>query len=151
MSTRTLYEIKDMLCRELDEYAEKGELSAGSLETIHKLTDTIKNIDKIYMIDKNGGYSSDGEWEAYGTYDMGNSRNSSYNGTSRDGRRNNSSNSGASYRGGNRRGTHYVRSHYSRDDARDMIMGELREAENMAQNDRERRIIRECMDKLENS
>ncbi len=146
MSTKTLYEIRDMLCSELDEYAEKGELSAGSLETIHKLTDTIKNIDKICMLDENGGYSSDGEWEAYGTYDMGNSGNR--NGMSRDGRRNNG---GASYRGGNRRGTHYVRGHYSRDDARDMIMDELKEAENMAQNDRERRIIRECMDKLENS
>lgn len=43
-----------MLCYELDDIAEKGELSAGSLETLHKLTDTIKNIDKIEMLEENG-------------------------------------------------------------------------------------------------
>ena len=44
---RGLHEIKEMLCKELEEYARKGELSAGSLDALHKLTDTIKNIDKI--------------------------------------------------------------------------------------------------------
>lgn len=51
------HELKEMLCRELEEYARKGKMSAGDLETIHKLTDTIKNIDKIEMLEEDGGYS----------------------------------------------------------------------------------------------
>jgi len=47
--------IRGMLCAELDEIADKGELSAGDLQSIHMLTDTIKNIDKIEYLD--GGYA----------------------------------------------------------------------------------------------
>lgn len=55
MSMRSLYDLRSMLCEELDEVAKKQELGAGDLEIVHKLTDTIKNIDKIEMMD--GGYS----------------------------------------------------------------------------------------------
>ena len=41
-----LHELKDKLCEELEEVARK-DLGAGDLELIHKLTDTIKNIEKI--------------------------------------------------------------------------------------------------------
>ena len=41
-------DLKDLLCAELEDYAEKGKkankMSAGDLEAIHKLTDTVKNI-----------------------------------------------------------------------------------------------------------
>ena len=47
MGTRTLYKLKDMLCQELDEIADKGDLGAGDLDIAHKLTDTVKNIYKI--------------------------------------------------------------------------------------------------------
>lgn len=53
-----MYELKDKLCKELDEIANKGELGAGDLELIHKLTDTIKNIEKIEKLSE-GGYSHD--------------------------------------------------------------------------------------------
>ena len=33
-----LYELKDMLCKELKEYDTKGELTAGSLDVVDKLT-----------------------------------------------------------------------------------------------------------------
>lgn len=36
---------------------------ADTLDTVHKLTDTIKNIDKIMMLE-DGDYSRTGEWEA---------------------------------------------------------------------------------------
>ena len=52
--------LKDMLCEELEKIAKKGELSASSLDLAHKLTDTIKNIDKIQMyeeFDDDGGVS----------------------------------------------------------------------------------------------
>ena len=52
-----LQKIKDNLCGELEELAMKPEMSAGDLETIHKLTDTIKNIDKIAMLKDGDGYS----------------------------------------------------------------------------------------------
>lgn len=82
--------IREKLCRELDEVARKPDLGAGDLDILHKITDTVKNIDKIEMLE-DGDYSRAGEWEAdmRGTYGRG------------------SSNA--------RRGTHYVRGHYSRD------------------------------------
>ena len=52
-----MYELKDKLCKELDEIARKPEMGAGDLEIIHKLTDTIKNLDKIEMLE-DGGYSN---------------------------------------------------------------------------------------------
>lgn len=47
MGMQSMYELREMLCRELDELTRKGELGAGDLDIAHKLTDTIKNIDKI--------------------------------------------------------------------------------------------------------
>lgn len=87
--------LKEKLWKELDEISDKPDLSAGDLETAHKLTDTIKNIDKICMLEEEGGYSQAGEWTAdmSGTYGRG-----------------------TSYAN---RGQHYVRGHYSRDGGMD--------------------------------
>lgn len=63
MSKKAMYDLRNMLCDELDELARKGELGAGDLEIAHKLTDTIKNIDKIEMMESEG-YSGTGDWEA---------------------------------------------------------------------------------------
>lgn len=49
--------IKKMLCKELDEYAMKGKISGADLDMIWKLTDTIKNLDKIEMLEDGGEYS----------------------------------------------------------------------------------------------
>lgn len=50
--------IKKMLCKELDEYAMKTKISGSDLEMIWKLTDTVKNLDKIAMFEESeGGYS----------------------------------------------------------------------------------------------
>ena len=76
-----MYELKEKLCDELDEIARKPEMGAGDLEIIHKLTDTIKNIDKIEMMKEDGGYSQVGDWEIEGrAYNRGNS----YRGRKRD-------------------------------------------------------------------
>ena len=48
--------LKDMLCRELDEFSRRDSIESYDLDTIHKLTDTIKNLDKIEMLE-DGGYS----------------------------------------------------------------------------------------------
>ncbi len=60
---KALYELKDKLQDELDEIARKPEMGAGDLELVHKLTDTIKNIDKICALEEDGGYSEAGDYE----------------------------------------------------------------------------------------
>lgn len=69
MSMKAMYDLREMLCKELDEIARKGELGAGDLDIAHKLVGTIKNIDKIEMLEDDG-YSNGGDWEAdmRGTY-----------------------------------------------------------------------------------
>lgn len=119
MNMRAMEELKEMLCRELDEIAQKGEMSAGDLETAHKLTDTIKNIDKIMMLE-DGGYSYRGGRGVGNRGGRGGRGGTNYDGGY----------GGNSYAG--RRGTHYVRGHYSRDgggysrhDGKDQLMVEL--------------------------
>ena len=103
-----LRNLREMLCKELDEIADKREMSACDLDAIQKLTSSIKNTYKIEMLE-DGGYSSNGEWEA----DMRGS-------FSRDaGNGYNRSNSYAN------RGRHYVRGHYSRTDGRERMISDI--------------------------
>ena len=57
-----LYDLKDMLCEELEEYGKKGELSAGALDIVDKLTHTIKNLDRIIENYDESGSSSRGSY-----------------------------------------------------------------------------------------
>lgn len=111
--SKNLYDLREMLCEELDEYNRdaKNGLNERALDTVHKLTDTIKNIDKIMMLE-DGDYSRTGEWEAdmRGSY----GRNENYS-------------RGNSYAN---RGRHYVRGHYSRGDGRERMISDI---ENMMQ------------------
>lgn len=66
-----MHELKEMLCDELEEIAEKGELTAGSLDTIDKLTHSIKSIATI-MAMEDADYSYD---------DMGGMDRGSYRGS----------------------------------------------------------------------
>ena len=53
-----LYKLRDMLCKELEEYGSKGEMSAGTLDVVDKLAHALKNLDKIIMYKDDGdGYS----------------------------------------------------------------------------------------------
>lgn len=78
-----LEDLRDTLCRELDEIAGKGELSAGALDTVDKLAHTIKNLDKVMMGE---GYSNAGDWYAMGNYGdrLGYRDSVSYRGRKRD-------------------------------------------------------------------
>lgn len=53
--------IKEMLNSELEIFGKKNALTIADLEKIHKLTDTIKNLDKIMLLEEDeyemGGYS----------------------------------------------------------------------------------------------
>lgn len=42
-----IYELKEQLMKELEEYGRKGEMSTGSLEVVDKLAHTVKNLCKI--------------------------------------------------------------------------------------------------------
>lgn len=52
----TYEELKEMLCSELEEITKKGELTAGSLDTVDKLTHSIKSLDTIMAMED---YSED--------------------------------------------------------------------------------------------
>lgn len=140
---KSLYELKEKLMDELEEISRKPEMGAGDLELAHKLTDTIKNIDKICALEEDGGYSSAVDGMEYGR--------------------------GASYAN---RGKHYVRGHYSRadgpdgvgdyssrrdrrgrysrDDGRSEMMEHLEMALDSA-NEQDREDIKRFMRKLENA
>ena len=57
-----LYELRDMLCKELEDYGKKGELSAGALDIVDKLAHTIKNLDKIIDVCESEDYSNCGSY-----------------------------------------------------------------------------------------
>ena len=139
--------IKKMLCKELDEYAMKQKLTGGDLDMIWKLTDTVKNLDKIEMLEQ----SEDGYSETYPYYMGG----SSYaRGRGRYAKRDSMgrySSEGGSYEGGSSYDDYSearMDRRYSRDDAKDHLMSALEEAMEGA-NPNEREILKDCMRKLE--
>lgn len=79
-----IYDLKEMLCKELEEYGKKGELSAGTLDIVDKLAHTIKNLDKIIECYEEQEYSHGNSYNrsSYGgrSYDNGgmSSRGNSY-------------------------------------------------------------------------
>lgn len=75
MSKKMMADIRENLCQELDEFARKKDFNTNDLEAIQKLTDSIKNIDKIFMLEDSSEYSNMGDWEmeGRGTYGHGNS------------------------------------------------------------------------------
>ena len=164
-----MHDLKDLLCAELKDYAEKGkrsgELSKADVEVIDTVLNSVKN---IYKIDKykeeTEGYSEDGtymgEGRIYGTsYESGYSERggSSYaRGRGRYARRDSmgrySRDGGMSYdddmsyarggRGGNRGG-------YSREDGKHYMMGELERLMEKASTHTEREALEKCMQALE--
>ena len=139
-----MHDLKDLLCAELEDYAEKGKksgkMSMGDLETVHKLTDTVKNILKIDTLSEELGYSEDGhymgEGRIYGTsYARGRTR------AKRDSMGRYSRDDGMSYRGGMRGG-------YSRDDGKHYMMEQLEEMMETAEKSTEKEALRRCMDAL---
>lgn len=152
-----MHKIKEMLMKELYEYEDKakkssGKLSAGDLETIHKLTDTVKNIDKIEMLEDGEGYSGDtdfmGEGRMFGTSYRSNDY--MYN--------SNGGQGGSSYargRGRNARrdsrGRYSSDGRYSRDGAKESLIEKLEEAMDEAENEQDREKIRRVIMQIENA
>jgi len=125
MEKRTSNKIKTMLCNALDKMADKTELNVQGLDEIFKLSEALKNIEKLeYMEDYSGG-----EWEAQGSYNRGNSY------RYMDGY-------GDRYRDSTGRYTHNYSKGYN------SMINELESALDMATSDREREIIRKAMESL---
>lgn len=139
---KSLYELKDKLHDELEEIARKPEMGAGDLELAHKLTDTIKNIDKICMLEEGEGYSEAVDGGDYG-------RGSSYANRGKHYVRGHYSHDGGMDRGGysSRRDS---RGRYSRDDGRSEMMEHLEMAMDTA-TDQDRETIKRFMHQLENA
>ena len=165
-------DLKDLLCAELKDYAEKGkrsgELSKADVEVIDTVLNSVKN---IYKIDKYKeemeGYSEDGtymgEGRIYGTsYESGYSERggSSYaRGRGRYAKRDSmgrySRDGGMSYdddmsyaRGGRMGNRGGMRGGYSRDDGKHYMMEQLEEMMEQAEKPAEKEALRRCMDAL---
>ena len=140
MSKKAMYDLRNMLCDELDELARKGELGAGDLEIAHKLASTIKNLDKIEMMEDDG-YSRDGDYSRRysrdGDYSRGGDWEADMRGTY--GR-------GSSYA---RRGTHYVRRHYSRADSMEHLREQINDMMRETDDDRVKEALRRAASLME--
>ena len=145
-------DLKDLLCAELEDYAEKGKksgkMSMGDLESIHKLTDTVKNILKIDTLSEELGYSEDGaymgEGRIYGTsYDDEMHRGGGYSYARGRGRYAKRDSMGRYSRddGYMRRDVRGMRDGYSRDEGKAYMMED-------AEKPAEKEALRRCMEAL---
>lgn len=132
-----LHDLKEMICEELEKYASKGELYAGSLDVIHKMTDTVKNIDKILMLEEYGEEDESHEGGSYagrrGTHYV----------------RGHYSHDGGSYDGGSYRGGSRERGRYSRDDGKEHMKKEMNRLMEQASTDKEREAYRRCIEMID--
>ena len=147
-----MHDLKDLLCAELEDYAEKGKksgkMSMGDLDSIHKLTDTVKNILKIDLMESEEGYSEDGhymgEGRIYGTsYDDEMRRGGGYSYARGRGRYAKRDSMGRYSRDG--RG---MRDDYSRDEGKAYMMEQLEDMMEDAEKHAEKEALRRCMEAL---
>lgn len=148
--------IKKMLCKELDEYAMKTKITGSDLEMIWKLTDTVKNLDKIEMLEEESGYSEARGGRGRSSYMGGSSYDDDMMYSERRGRGRNArrdsmgrySSEGGSYDDYSEESSYRGGRGYSRDDAKDHMMNKLGSMMEDA-DPNEREILKDCMRKLE--
>lgn len=148
-----IHEMKESLCKEIDEISKHGQISHSALEELMKLTKTYKNLCEIEMFEEyDGGSYDDGishrrgrgagaKRDSMGRY----SSEGSYTGGSYgDGymSRDDGGSMRGSYRGGSYGG-------YSREDGKEHMIQKLRDMMGGASNQKERQILSECMESLE--
>lgn len=125
-------ELREMLCKELEDIVHKGELSAGSLDVVDKITHSIKSIDAIMAMDDYSGDDGAGN-------------------RSRDGdmstRRRYSRRSYARRRDAMGR---YTNRNYSYDDAKEDMVRDLNEVMNETNDESLKAEMRKFINKVEN-
>lgn len=141
--------LTDKLHEELEKIERKPDMSAGDLEAAHKITDTIKNIDKICLLEEQGGYSEMVDTDGYGGGSSYANRGKHYvrGHYSREGGSGGGQGGYSSRRGGGSRGG---RGGYSRDDGRSEMMEHLEIAMDVA-DEQDRENIKRWMRQLENA
>ena len=136
-----IYDLKEKLCKELEGYGERGELSASILDTVDKLAHAIKNLDKIievYEMEEEGSYRD-------GSYRGGSYRRSYNMGSDED--------DGSYRRGRGRNARRDSRGRYSSDGgysrASEDMVDQLQEMMDMAPDEKTRQDIQRLMKKME--
>lgn len=132
------YELKEMLCKELDDIVKKGELSAGDLDVVDKLTHSIKSLVTIMAMNE-GGYSNEGSYE-YSGYGRSGARRRDSMGRYADG--------GSSYR--SYRDGGYSGRRYSRDEGKSQMIEQLESMMEEASSQEEREVMKQALSKLKN-
>lgn len=129
-----MYELKDMLCDELEKITKKGELSAGSLDVVDKLTHSIKSLETIIAM-KESGYSQGNGNSYYGygnSYARGRTGNVKRDSMGRYSRE----------RGGYSRG-------YSREDGKEEMISQLEDIMQDATDEKMRKAIQKCISQID--
>lgn len=137
MGKMTMKQLREMLCDELDEITKKGELSAGSLDTVDKLTHSIKSIDTIIAMEE--GYSEDGY--SMNSYARGRGRNAKRDSMGR------YASDGYSERRGYSRENRMNR--YSMDEAKETIAEKLHDILDDAPNEKIKNAIHRLINQLD--
>lgn len=138
MDAKTIEKAKEKFCDEIESAVKKGSMSSGDFETLYKAVIGYEKALKIEEMDDMDGHSQrGGNWDARGSYAP---YRRSYDGNAYDGE-------GRSEYSGARRGMHYVRGHYSRDDGMEMVREKI--ADHMGQvSGNERMILEKALDIL---
>lgn len=68
MNHDALYDLKEMLCKQLNDYGKKGELTAAVLERVDMLAHAVKNLDKIIDHMEESEYSGNMDGRSYGNH-----------------------------------------------------------------------------------
>lgn len=118
---KSIYDLREMLCEELEQITAQGSLSGEKLKMVDMLTHSIKSIDTIIAMEDSGYSRNDG----YSYADRYRKDGNSYN----------------SYVKRDSRGR------YSRDDGKDHLMHQLKDMMHES-DDRERELIKRFMEQM---
>lgn len=130
-----IYDLRDMLCNELEQVMNNSRAEM-SLDTIDKLTHSLKSVETIIAM-KEGGYST-----SVNSYRGNSYGDDSYRNYRDGGRRYNDNYN--SYRMGRRNGG------YSREDGKEDMISQLHDMMKDASSSKEKDAIRQCIENLEN-
>lgn len=161
-----MHKLKEVFMDELSEWEKKAEQMKGSplsnteIDRVHKLTDVVKNIDKIEMLEEDSGYSAASDWmsdsKIYGM-SYGNGQGGYSNARLGRGRGANANRDSmgrySSNRGGNMNGNSYRGGYsnaYSYGDAAEHLMTKAEEMLEYADSPEQKKAIESFMKKLEN-
>lgn len=140
-------ELKEMLCDELEKITKQGKITSGILDTVDKLTHSIKSIETIIAMDE-AGYSN----RMGGSYAVDRDRSYGYDGMSNRGSYEGSYDDGRSYRirkdGRRDQRYNYSRGSYEDGYSRD-LRRDLEDLMHDTNNEEEKRMLKKWIKQLD--